>query len=268
MLSASTRVFALLGDPVAHSLSPRFQNAGFRAAGLDAVYVALRVSATDIPAMMKSLVSSAGGGNVTVPHKQVAALPGAQRSDRVERIGATNVFGCGDRGMVLDNTDVDGILAALDRLEVTASDWCILGTGGSARAVIDAARERGSRVAIMSRQPERAAVLAKWADGLGVASTDSAACQVIINTTPLGLQPDDPLPAEPGAFPAATVALDLAYRGEGTTAWCDACRAAGLRSADGREVLLQQGVASWRLWFPRLVPPIELMRAALNGQMG
>lgn len=268
MLSANTRLFALLGDPVAHSLSPRFQNAGFRAAGLDAVYVALRVSATDISVMMNSLVDSGGGGNVTVPHKQVAVLPGVQRGERVERIGATNVFGRGDGGMVLDNTDVEGILAALDRLEVTASDWCIIGTGGSARAVIDAARERGARVAIVSRQMERATTLTKWADSLGVTSTDAMACQVIINTTPLGLQPEDPLPAEPSAFPNAAVVLDLAYRPEGTTAWCGACRAAGLKSADGREVLLQQGTASWRLWFPGLAPPIEVMRAALNGQMG
>jgi len=268
MLSSSSRLFALLGDPVVHSLSPRFQNAGFRAAGLDAVYLALRVSSTDIPAMMKVLVDSGGGGNITVPHKQAAVLPGVVCSDRVARLGAANVFASGDGGMELDNTDVDGILAALDRLDAKGADWCILGTGGSARAAIEAARERGARVAVKSRHPERATAFAEWAEHFGVPPTEASACQVIINTTPLGLRPTDPLPADPASFPSASLALDLAYRNEGTTAWCEACHAAGLKSADGREVLLQQGVASWRLWFPGLGPPVEVMRAALDGRMG
>ena len=268
MPSAHTRLFALLGDPVAHSLSPRFQNAGFCAAGLDAVYLALRVSSTDIANMMNVLVDSGGGGNITVPHKQAAVLPGALCSDRVQRLGAANVFAGGEGGLALDNTDVEGILAVLDRVDARGDDWCILGTGGSARAVIDAARARGARIAVMSRQAKRATAFTKWAEDLGVTRTDPSECQVIINTTPLGLQSDDPLPADPVAFPSARVAVDLAYRPEGTTAWCEACHAAGLLAVDGREVLLQQGVASWRLWFPRLVPPIEVMRAALDGHMG
>ncbi len=267
MISAGTRVFALLGDPVAHSLSPIFQNAGFRAAGLDAVYLALRTSSLDLPIVMQTLIDSAGGGNITVPHKQVAMPASARRSPRVQRLGAANVFAGVDGNMVLDNTDVDGILAAIDQLGAGGTDWCLLGTGGSARAVVEAASARDARIAVQSRSPERAAEFAAWTETLGVRLTKPTTCQVLINATPLGLHPGDPLPAPSRAFANATMALDLTYRPQGTTAWCDACRTVGMRAVDGKEVLLHQGAASWRLWFPGLVPPIDVMRAALDGQM-
>ena len=72
-IRGATRVYALLGDPVAHSLSPALQNAAFRALGLDAVYVALRCEASALAALMASLVRQGGGGNVTIPHKAAAA---------------------------------------------------------------------------------------------------------------------------------------------------------------------------------------------------
>lgn len=267
MLSANTRLFALLGDPVAHSLSPLFQNAGFRAAGLDAVYVALRVTAVDLPIMMQTLTNSGGGGNITVPHKQAAAIGGALPTERVQQLGAANVFAASDAGMVLDNTDVDGILAALDRLEAAGDAWCVIGTGGSARAVAGAARERGVSLAVQSRSLERAAEFSEWALRLGVPRAEVPDCQVVINSTPLGLGVGDALPAPPSAFPSVRVGLDLTYRATGSTPWCDAFRAAGLRAGDGREVLLHQGAASWRRWFPQIAPPIEVMRAALDGYM-
>jgi shikimate dehydrogenase len=77
-LSGSTRVFAILGDPVAHSLSPAMQNAAFRLMGINAVYVPLRCSAEDVPLLMASLARAGGGGNVTIPHKTVATRSGAR----------------------------------------------------------------------------------------------------------------------------------------------------------------------------------------------
>jgi shikimate dehydrogenase len=216
---------------------------------------------------MHTLIESGGGGNITVPHKLAAVLPGASCSARVERLAAANVFAAGEQGIALDNTDVDGILAALDRLDADGDDWCVLGTGGSARAVVGAASERGARLAVRSRSPERAAAFSAWAASVGVCATEASACQVIVNATPLGLTADDALPATPAEFPSATVALDLTYRPIGNTPWCEAFRAAGCATSDGREVLLQQGAASWRLWFPRVSPPIEVMRAALDGHM-
>ena len=267
-ISARTRVFALLGDPVAHSLSPRIQNAAFQAAGIDAVYIALQATAADVAAQMTTLIRNGGGGNVTVPFKEVAAASPGTRESRVEQLGSANVFGAGDTGLVLGNTDVDGILAALAALDAPSDAWCVLGTGGSARAVVGAAAERGARIAVRSRNPERAVAFSAWAMSIGVAAAEASECNVLINATPLGLSASDALPINIATLSPTTIVLDLVYRAEGTTTLVCACNAIGMRAADGREVLLAQGAASWRVWLPGSAPPVEMMRAALDGRLG
>lgn len=267
MPTARTRVFALLGDPVRHSLSPRFQNAGFHAAGLDAVYVALPVTASDVATVMRTLAAAGGGGNVTIPHKQLAATIAESTAPRVRQLGVANVFAGDGERLTLGNTDVDGILAVVDRLGMRGKSWCILGTGGSARAVAGAALECGAMVAVRSRDVARAASFARWAEALGVRLTRAEECQLVINATPLGLLEGDPMPISLDALPLLTAALDLTYRTDGESRWVTACRTQGLRASDGREVLLAQGAAAWELWFPGVVPPLEVMRAALYGRM-
>lgn len=265
--SSSTRVFAILGDPVGHSLSPRIQNAGFQAAGLDAVYVALRPQPGDVAAQLSALAASGGGGNVTIPYKQVAArIPGVHEA-RVDRLGVANVFGERDGELHLGNTDVDGILAALKALSAPATAWCVIGTGGSARAVVGAAAECGARVAVRSRDPRRAEEFQIWAGSVAVGRAEVEECEVLVNATPLGMSPSDLVPIDAGALPAVAAVLDLVYRVDGPTAWVKACNARGLPAADGREVLLAQGAASWRIWFPGVAPPLEVMRAALDGRL-
>lgn len=266
--TARTRVFALLGNPVAHSLSPLMQNAAFLAAGIDAVYVALQPTAADVAHQMAALAGGGGGGNVTIPFKEVAARAPARRTVQVERIGAANVFGGADGELSLANTDVFAILSALDRLEAASDAWMLLGTGGSARAAVGAAAERGVRIAVRSRDAGRATDFAAWAASIGVAAAEPGECGVAINATPLGLSSSDPLPVDPATLAADMVVLDLVYVPIGTTAWVRACAARGLRGLDGREVLLAQGAASWQCWFPGVTPPLPVMRAALDGYLG
>lgn len=267
-VTSRTRVFAVLGDPVGHSLSPPMQNAGFQAAGLDAVFVALRPTAASLAGQMLALARGGGGGNVTVPYKEAAArVPGA-RDARVEQLAAANVFAAAGGGVHLGNTDVDGILAALDMLHAPADAWYVLGTGGSARAVVGAAAERGARVAVRSRDPERAAAFGTWAASIGVPRADASECRVVINATPQGLAATDAHPLDVVAISPGTVVLDLVYGPDGPTAWVRACSARGIAALDGREVLLAQGAASWRFWFPGVQPPVEVMRAVLHGRVG
>lgn len=267
-VTARTRVFAVLGDPVAHSLSPRMQNAGFQATGLDAIYVALQPAAENVAAQMATLVRAGGGGNVTIPFKQVAARAPATRDPRVDLLSSGNVFGGVAGSLHVGNTDVDGVLAALDRLDVAADAWCVLGTGGSARAVAGAAAARGARVAIRSRDPARATGFTAWAATIGVGAAEVSECRLVVNATPLGLSPTDRHPLDPASLPADAAVLDLVYAQVGPTAWVRACWARGIRAIDGREVLLAQGAASWKFWFPDVAPPVELMRAALDGRLG
>jgi shikimate dehydrogenase len=265
VIDGSTRVFAILGDPVAHSLSPAMQNAAFRVLGLKAVYVPLRCAADDVPALLRALSRAGGGGNVTVPHKEAAARAVDRRDPIVDRLGACNTFYSDDGGCAGTNTDVAGLLAALDELEAPRGAWLILGTGGGARAVVGAARERGVAVAVSSRAADRRRRFEEWAVTQGVRLAEAGSATVVINTTPLGLAADDPLPlARPPK--GATLALDMVYAG-GDTPWVRAMRAAGLRAADGRAMLVAQGAAALECWFPGTRAPVEVMRAAVDARL-
>jgi shikimate dehydrogenase len=246
------------------------QNAAFRALGLEAAYVPLRCAADAIAGLMASFAAAGGGGNVTIPHKTTAAHALTQPSAWVRAIDACNTFwgeesGAGIHG---DNTDIAGVLGALDALKVPAGPWLLAGTGGSARAVVAAARERGAALAVTSRDANRQAAFATWAaESLGVAAAEPSACRVLINATPLGLQDgdDDPVPA--AVAPRAGAVLDLVYR-RGETGFVRRARARGLIAADGREVLVRQGAAAFMRWFPSRRPPVDIMRAAVNAILG
>jgi shikimate dehydrogenase len=269
-ITSRTRMIALLGDPVAHSLSPLMQNAAFRAAGVDAVYVAIRCGAEEVPALIRAIARSGGGGNITVPHKAVAAGVGTPTA-RVARLGAANVFGAGpEGGPVVGNTDVDGILALVRRLAVPAATWAVIGTGGSARAIAGAALEAGVSLAVRSRSAARAADFSAWCTTLGIAIAPLESASVIINATPLGLHAGDALPVDLDELPALRGVLDLTYRADGPTPLVQRARDRHLQAEDGREMLLVQGAAGWSTWFADapVAPPLEVMRAALAGRLG
>jgi shikimate dehydrogenase len=266
VIDGNTRVFALIGDPVAHSLSPAMQNAAFRALGLRAVYVALRCIPDDVAPLIRALIRAGGGGNVTIPHKEAAAAAVDRQLDDAGEVGACNVF-WGEDGTVLGgNTDVEGLLRALEPLEPPSDPWLIVGTGGGARAAAIAAARYGARVAVSSRSADRAAAFARWISERGIESASSGECGLVVNATPLGLRADDPMPLDPGLAPAARAAFDMVYR-TGETPWVRAMRAAGLRAADGRGMLVAQGAGALQRWFPDVRAPTEIMRAAVDAAL-
>jgi shikimate dehydrogenase len=266
MAGERVRVFAILGDPVLHSLSPAMYNAAFRALGLSAVYVPIRCSSRDLPGLLGGLARSGGGGNITVPHKELAARLVQDASEIVREVGACNTFWRHAERVRGDNTDVEGVGEALRVLGVTGGSWLIAGTGGGARAVVAAARRAGASIAVQSRDPARQAEFSDWARQRGVSVVAPEQCTVLINATPLGLRRGDPPPIPESAAPAAEFALDLVYA-PGSTPWVVACRRRGLRAADGRELLVAQGVAAFRRWYPDTAPPVDVMRAAVHGAL-
>jgi shikimate dehydrogenase len=263
VINGSSRVFVILGDPVSHSLSPAMQNAAFRALGLPAVYVPFPCCATDLPHLLRAIARSGGGGNVTVPHKELAARSVDVCRKLGEVVEACNTF-WGEDGMTVgDNTDVPGLLEALHQLEMSNQPWCIAGTGGGARAAIVAAAQHGVPVAIRSRDPARRHRFEAWAASRGVPLVEAAACGVLINATPLGLKPDDPFPFNLDEFPRATTAFDMVYA-PGETSWVRSVKPRVRRSGDGRAMLVAQGVAAFERWFPGKRAPVEVMRAAVD----
>jgi shikimate dehydrogenase len=268
-VNAATRLFALLGDPVAHSISPTFQNAAIRAAGLDAVYLALRCGAEDVPVLLRALARAGGGGNVTLPHKSLAAASVQRRTPAVERTGACNTFWLHEDEVWGDNTDVEGVRAAIQQLCPTPPrSVLLLGAGGAASAVMAALEAMGAAsIGIANRHLDRAQALAdRFARpglSLSAASTPEQlgdeAWDLAINATSLGLKRGEAAPAGDARFLAA---LDLVYAPGGTD-WIQALRARGVPCADGTEMLLRQGGAAFRRWFGR-EPDLDAMRRSIR----
>jgi shikimate dehydrogenase len=272
-ISATSRVFALLGDPVEHSLSPEIQNAAMVAARVDGVYVAVPTSEAELAGLMRGLAKGGGGGNVTLPHKEKAASFLDRPNSTVRRTGACNTFWAEDDGTVVgDNTDVEGCRRAVARFlrgGPAGARVLMLGAGGAARAALVALLDDGvDEVRILNRSVERARAVSRRIGGervrvvQGVSDIAGEEFDLVVNATRLGLGADDPLPLDlelPGRVGAV---FDLVYGDDGTP-FVRAAQARGIRATDGIEMLIQQGAAAFERWWGREAP-LEAMREAFR----
>lgn len=257
----------LLGHPVSHSLSPRFQNAALRHAGIPLTYEALDLEPAALSAALGALAREGAAGNVTLPHKRAVAAACRHLTPDAARVGAVNTFWHEGGALVGDNTDVAGFEAMartlLGGMPRDATVF-VLGAGGGAAAVCAAAAAwPGARVRVHARTERAARDLARRFPGVTVTGLDAVrAAGIVVNATPVGLG-DDALPIPLGLLARDAAVMDLAYR-PGETAWVRAARAAGHRAADGREMLLAQGAHAFERWFG-FAPDRDVMRAALDG---
>lgn len=259
----------LIGHPVAHSLSPAFQNAALRHAGIPLTYEALDVAPVDLEATLVRLRGQRAAGNVTIPHKEAAGGACDELSPLARRAGAVNAFWTRDDGaLVGDNTDVAGFDALADSLGVVRAGCVVacLGSGGAASAVC-AAVERwpAAIVRLAARSPARARLLAeRFGQRVHVSGSVREAlegAQVVVNATSIGMR-DESLPTPIAELPRDARVMDLVYR-RGETRWVREARAAGHVAGDGREMLLVQGATAFERWF-HLAPDLGVMRLALE----
>jgi shikimate dehydrogenase len=244
----------LVGWPVRHSLSPTFQNAALRAAGIPLRYDALAVEPSALPAMLAALTREGAAGNVTIPHKEAAWRCCATRTPVAERTGAVNTFWTRDGALHGDNTDVEGFAALAGSVLGPVSPGLrvlVLGAGGAAAAVLAAVESWPERaVTVVGRSPERAARLAarwgSWCTAADDAAQAARDATVVVNATPIGLH-DDAMPLPVAQLRRDAAVLDLVYR-PGGTAWVAAARAAGHPSGDGLPMLVEQGALAFRRW--------------------
>jgi shikimate dehydrogenase len=261
----------LLGHPVAHSLSPRFQNAALRRADIPLVYEALDVPPAALERVLADLRASGAAGNVTIPHKEAVAAQCDQLTAVAGRARAVNTFWCDDARLIGDNTDVGGFeLVALGMLDgsTAAGDISValLGAGGAAAAVLTAVeRWPGARARVFSRSADRTRRLCARFAGLAepaeTAGDAVRSATLVVNATPIGLS-DDAMPVDPALLERHTAAIDLVYR-RGGTPWTRAVARRGLRAVDGMAVLIEQGALAFERWFGR-PPDRVVMREALS----
>lgn len=283
-MSHSGRRIALLGHPVAHSISPRFQQAALDALGIDATYEAWDTAPEDVAIAVERLRSGdLLGANVTVPHK-VAVMRLVDRPDALaERVGAVNTVVNRHGVLEATNTDVAGILRTFEGagVPVEGKQVALLGAGGAARAVVVAMRQAGAaRVTVVNRTQARAEELAPLAGDeldLRFAPLDESDAtlrstlrnaDIVVQSTSVGMRhgPGEgasPVPA--GSIGAGQVAFDLVYVPEETPFLRDAA-SNGAVAIGGLDMLIHQGAAAFQLW-TGMDAPLEVMfhaaRAAL-----
>lgn len=248
----------LLGHPVAQSLSPRFQNAALRAAGIPLVYETRDVAPERLPEVLAQLRAERAAGNVTIPHKEAVAARCDRLTALAERCRAVNTFWHEDGVLVGDNTDVGGfemVARALLGARCDSARVALIGAGGAAGAVLAAVEGwHSATVRIYNRNMARAEELVARFPRISTsaASVDGALSDatLVVNSTPLGMRVGDPFPVAIDALPRGCAVFDLVYRAE-ETAWVRAAREAGHWAADGRGMLVEQGALAFERWFGR-----------------
>lgn len=284
-IDGATRIVTLLGDPVAHSLSPLIHNTAFRATGINAVYVASRVMAQALPAAVDGLRAMRfRGANVTIPHKQAVRDLLDEVSPRADAVGAVNTIvhttsSEGSSTLYGDNTDVAGFLAPLqpyaERLDGTTA--LLFGAGGAARAVVYAllTAYAPERLTLAVRTPAKAQpLLTDFAahdphGALEVVPMKGAgpalrASTLVVNATPLGMHPDvDRTPWTDAAdFSEAHIVYDLVYNPT-TTRLLREAAAHGATALGGLDMLIGQAAAAFEQWTEQPMPE-DAVRDALQ----
>ena len=270
----------LIGHPVGHSISPIFQQAGFDALGLDALYEAWDTPPEALPARVAMLREDGYlGANVTVPHKEAVLALVDEPDHLVRRVGALNTIYRRDGVLHASNTDVGGFRRALQSagFDATGARAVVLGAGGAARAIVLALELDGAlSVAIANRSPQRAQRLAAdlrsdagpdmiavpWEEA--VSAPHLAATDLLVNCTTLGLAGSAGATISPVAAQALHAALFVAdiVANPLQTPLLRAAQQAGARTLGGLPMLVYGGAEAFSLWTERAAPIEVMLRAA------
>ena len=272
-IDADTQVYGVIGDPVAHSLSPVVHNQAFREAGLNAVYLPIRVPRGDLAGFLKAFEQlPVHGYSVTLPHKETAAALAREKAPSVKLTGAANTLVRDDEGFVAYNTDFEGVLAVFREHLPSAPTTplhgklvMVLGAGGVARAVAFACQREGAIVTIVNRTADRARDLA---ENVGCKCADWGArhqilSDIIVNCTSVGMHPNvDQSPLSRDYLRETMTVFDTVYTPESTLLIKEA-RDQNCRVITGVELFTRQAALQFQL-FTGKEPPLEQMQQVLR----
>jgi 3-dehydroquinate dehydratase/shikimate dehydrogenase len=270
-ITPDTKVFGVIGDPVAHSLSPLIHNAAFRAIGNNSVYVPFRIPRVDLADSLREFEQlPVHGYSVTIPHKEAAATLAQERAPEVEWTKAANTLIRQEgNGFTAQNTDVGAAVESLrvalqsldEPLRLTGRTVLIVGAGGVARAIARGLTQEGALPTITNRTLERAQ---KLAEEVGCRYCDWAArhtviTDVLINCTPVGMHPNvDESPVHHSVFRPGMLVFDTVYTPE-TTLLIREARDRGCRILTGVDMFVRQAAMQFTA-FSGQAAPLDLMR--------
>ncbi len=267
-----TDAYAVFGNPIAHSKSPRIHAEFARQTGQDLRYTALLAPLEGFAETVLAFRAGGGrGANVTVPFKEAAWALCGRRSERAELAGAVNTLKFEGEEIYGDNTDGAGLVRDLSAnlgVPLAGRRILLLGAGGAARGVLGPLLEQGPRaLCIVNRTADKATALAAAFAGQGVVAGGGydavqGAYDVVINATAASLAGDLP-PLPEGVFAPGALAYDMMYGRD--TPFLAFALAQGARAADGLGMLVEQAAEAFFLWRgvrPLTAPVIALLRAA------
>jgi shikimate dehydrogenase len=269
-----TVLAGVIGDPIAHSRSPRLHGHWLDRYGIDGHYVPLRVTPGDLRQTLDLLPRLGFAGlNVTLPHKVAAFDMAHETTARARAAGAANTLLFRDGRILADNTDGYGFTAALS--QAVGTGWTalpaiVLGAGGAARGIVAALLDAGTpQVRILNRTEARARDLAARFDGRVSGAAwgplpAGAGPVLLVNTTSLGMSGQSPLPVDLDPLAPGSVVADIVYDPLETPLLRDA-RAYGLAAMDGLGMLLHQAVPGFAAWFGRTPTVDDALRRAVLG---
>jgi shikimate dehydrogenase len=263
MITATTKVYGILGRPLAHSLSPAMHNAAFAAMGLNAVYVPFAVFKL-APAVQGLRGLNLSGVSVTIPFKERIIPLLDEVDDRARLIGAVNTVVNREGRLWGTNTDWEGALAALqEQTNLAGERVLVLGAGGAGRAIVYAVRRAGGQVSVADVDQARAKNLAQefQATFLPLEKAVQDPATILINATPVGMAPQvEGIPLPPENLRRFKLVMDIVYQPRETRLLREAA-AQGCRIIEGLQMLIYQGVRQFEL-FTGQPAPVEIMRRA------
>lgn len=268
----------VIGHPVAHSRSPMIHNHWLKTYGITGSYEPIDVAPDDLPQFFDRLrAGDFAGGNVTIPHKEMAFALADELDPLAEAIGAVNTLVVRDGAVFGSNTDYLGFLGNLDQ---NASGWdagleeaVVLGAGGSARAVLVALKSRGiPSIRLLNRTLQNAENLAIDLEGpiragrLSDFPAVARSANLVVNTSSVGLNGTRFDDLDLTVLPKSALVTDIVYVPLVTPLLADA-RALGLRTVDGLGMLLHQAVPGFEAWFGRRPEVTPQLRALLEASL-
>ena len=270
------KTFAVIGDPIDHSLSPTIHNAAYRQLGLECTYIAYRIPKGQLDVEIDSLKKiKISGFNVTIPHKINVMEYLDELDENCKTIGACNTVVNDDGNLKGYNTDMDGFLEPIKNRNISIQDSNILlfGAGGAARAIIAGlAKEKARHVTIVNRTTEHGLQLKEFSGSIGLNSEVKtieemnefhADYDLIINSSSLGLKNESsPIPIK--IINQETVVYDIVYKPVNT----ELIKESKKKNAEtiyGYEMLLGQAVRSFEIWLEQKAPYDEMKKALLGG---
>ncbi len=271
MITGATRVAAVIGSPVRHSLSPALHNAAFAQLGIDWVYTAFDVFQGEAQSALDAMRTLHFGGlSVTMPHKEAVAGAVDSLDPAAAALRSVNtVVPQADGSLMGYSTDGAGFIASLAASGVSVVDRviCVLGAGAAARSIVDAlGRSGAARVAVVNRTAAAAEEAALLAGAAGVVGTlvDVSDAHLVINATSVGMGGDEML-IDPSLLHVGHVVADIVYHPR-ETALLRAARSAGATTVDGLGMLVHQAALQQQLWHG-LQPDIAVMAAAAEQEL-